>query len=1180
MATAEILARLKLNAQNFTPELGKVLGDAERKFSATGSVIGRNISEGMGAGLQNVAGQIPVVGGALQGLSGPALVAGASIGAIVAVLGKGVTEAEAMATEVRKLDAAIEATGNRTGFLRAELLGLADDLEGKFAIDATEIIKAEAQLMTFRNVAGDTFKQVLELSQDMAVLWGGDLASNANKLGQALQNLGNGDVEGLSKGMKGLGTETLDTIKALAEMGRTADAQAALLAALEERVGGAGEQAATGVSAAMFRLADAIGDATRALVEQTGIYDATARGLDSLAAKIGGVTEALQDASAVEIAQGSALAVLIGMGPQGISGLLPTLGTRTALQRSRDEAAAAAANDNRPPARPSTREERDAVLGRIFRPGWFGEMAIEQGWKLEAPDKGKAGKAEQRTPKETYNAFKAALQAEGLVPTSGFRTFEQQAALYRRLGPGNAARPGTSDHETWNAFDFGANVDRVRLARAAARAGVTLGPELVHGRDRHLHQTFTDGRGKAGGGEADLAERQAKAAKDAADAAEKAARAREQAEERVTDALGDQREELELQLRLGELRKQGLDDQAEVEEAIARLREQILPLIEEQAKLDKAGADAAREQLAVLEQMTVQRIEQKQAAEAQAERDRELAEYSEKASRAVSEALEEQQREQRAQIEDLADFYERAFRSGGKSILQDFEDQALAMIANIAAQWTIAAISGQKASLPDILGQISGQGGGGPLDSLFALFGGRGSGGGTFGTPGLGGGAAGAQGGVPGGFGFPGAPTAAGSGAMGGLGQAGAALGQAVPYVAAGMAAVSAVSSILGIKNNAGGLFGVGGNLLINAISPARRGSAIFTNSGGELGFRGYGNSSSRKEAAGGLAGGINEQLARIAEALGGDVSGTPSTSIGIRDGNFRVDTLGRGWTKKSRAGVLDFGKDEAAAVRAAMMDLLRDGVIGGITATQQRLLTSTKDLDAAIRKAVMVGEIPKRLAAIVDPVGAALDEFNKGWKETLDALKEGGASAEEMADAHKLYKLELDEVKASTRGAAASLKDFLEGLKFGSGSPYSLRDQQAAAEAAIAPLLDKINTGGALTGAEQASYLEKAQALLDIERQLGGSTSAFFDKLDMIQAATNKAIGTIDAAVPIRTIADPFIEATAANTGKTNQLIDQLTDRVNELPGAIAAALGSLGRFTGGEFVGGARGFYERQAV
>lgn len=113
------------------------------------------------------------------------------------------------------------------------------------------------------------------------------------------------------------------------------------------------------------------------------------------------------------------------------------------------------------------------------------------------------GKNDERTDEQVYRDFQRELQRVGITPTSGKRSKAEQAALYAKLGPGNAAPPGSSDHEIWKAMDFAPNVDRQKLALAAARAGVELGPELVHGKKRHLHQTFS--KGGKGGGEAQLA---------------------------------------------------------------------------------------------------------------------------------------------------------------------------------------------------------------------------------------------------------------------------------------------------------------------------------------------------------------------------------------------------------------------------------------------------------------------------------------------------------------------------------------------------------------------------------------------------------------------------------------------------------------------------------------------------
>lgn len=56
-----------------------------------------------------------------------------------------------------------------------------------------------------------------------------------------------------------------------------------------------------------------------------------------------------------------------------------------------------------------------------------------------------------------YKALMAAARRAGirLSNTSGYRTYAQQAALYRRYGSGRAARPGYSNHQLGLSMDIG-----------------------------------------------------------------------------------------------------------------------------------------------------------------------------------------------------------------------------------------------------------------------------------------------------------------------------------------------------------------------------------------------------------------------------------------------------------------------------------------------------------------------------------------------------------------------------------------------------------------------------------------------------------------------------------------------------------------------------------------------------
>lgn len=257
---------------------------------------------------------------------------------------------------------------------------------------------------------------------------------------------------------------------------------------------------------------------------------------------------------------------------------------------------------------------------------------------------------------------------------------------------------------------------------------------------------------------------------------------------------------------------------------------------------------------------------------------------------------------------------------------------------------------------------------------------------------------------------------------------------------------------------------------------------------------------------------------------------------------------------------------------------MLDKGVIAGISQASQKIIKSGQDLSAAIQKAALIEAVPKDLKVMLDPVGAAIDELNLKFQKTVAALKEGGATAEQMAQAQQLYDLQLAQVKATTASASQGLKDFLQGLKVGASSPYSLRDQEAAAKAALKPFLEQIDAGQTI---DQSKYQAAAQTFLDVERQLFGSTQQYFDALDAVQAATNKAISSIDNATPIAgSTESPFAKATADSAAKTAanvQTGNEIAADHTELLMRIADSLDRLGLSGGdglGGFIGNSRGF------
>ncbi|TVV75545.1 hypothetical protein [Sphingomonas solaris] len=626
--------------------------------------------------------------------------------------------------------------------------------------------------------------------------------------------------------------------------------------------------------------------------------------------------------------------------------------------------------------------------------------------------------------------------------------------------------------------------------------------------------------------------------------------------ERASKALDEQIAKADDLARIEQTRLQYGDREADAQEAVARVRDQNRDIVERTVPQLQAAygwteqqARAALDTVRALEDQAELTSKQATDAKALAASAQERAKVEEDAARETERLQDEQRRRQEETVRGLADFYRDAFEGGSGSIWKTFKQMGLDAISEIAARYTLALLSGKSTDLGSIVSSASGTGS--PLGSLI---GGLGSIGGL-----LKGGSS-AAGGINNvaqtlGIASSGGTAAAGSGLLGGLGGAGSALSAAAPYLAVAAVALPVISGLL---------------------KSTKKGSATIGFTGGDLGVTSTTGSSARfKAAADTAAGSVIAGLQNIADQLGGTLSGSPSVSIGVRHGDYRVDTSGSGKTK-IKSGAIDFNDDQEAAVKYAIADALKDGVLTGVSAATKRLLAGDGDIDEQLAKAVQLESIPKLLKARLDPVGAAVDTVNDKFAAMVKVLDEAGASAEQRADAEKLYRLELDEAKASAKSAAASLEEFLSGLNAGSGSTLSLRDQEASAKAALDPYLAKIDAGVSI---DQQAYLAAAQTFLGVERELHGSTQAFFDAQAAIQAATGKAISTIENATPISgSSADPFVKATAAAAEKTAaaaQTGNEIADTQTDLLRRIVEALESGGSGAGvSAFFADARGY------
>ena len=386
------------------------------------------------------------------------------------------------------------------------------------------------------------------------------------------------------------------------------------------------------------------------------------------------------------------------------------------------------------------------------------------------------------------------------------------------------------------------------------------------------------------------------------------------------------------------------------------------------------------------------------------------------------------------------------------------------------------------------------------------------------------------------------------------------AAGRAMPFIGAGMAITSGLSHLFGIKNHAGGLFGIGGNILIDALTPAKRGSATY---GG--GTRG--NNKAFVTASSEALDSVTATIERIAEAFGASVNvALGHASIGIRNGSYRFDPTGQGITK-TKKGAIDFGEDREAAVRAAVLDLIRDGVIEGLRQGSQNLLKATKDIDSGLQKALDFEGVFTDLKRRLDPVGAALDETDKRFKHLEAVFKEAGASAEEYAQLEQLYQLErTDAVKQAGEAMTSALKSLLDDLTVNNDA-RSLRERLAEAHARYDPLAARVAAGD--KSVDYDAFAAAARLVEQLTRQIEGSTNPYFEVLDEITRLTQGALSDQENLISIASARTGVLGGGTAATEPTVSAIDRLGGLlVEQLGGELSAVndnLGSLIRLASG---------------
>ena len=348
-----------------------------------------------------------------------------------------------------------------------------------------------------------------------------------------------------------------------------------------------------------------------------------------------------------------------------------------------------------------------------------------------------------------------------------------------------------------------------------------------------------------------------------------------------------------------------------------------------------------------------------------------------------------------------------------------------------------------------------------------------------------------------------------------------------------------AVGSIFG---PVGSILGsIGGGIIGGLFKKKRPDHGTANVSGGVTTSAGRGNG--YEAAAVGAAGSVQEGLFKLTEALGGTL-GNYDLSIGTYKGQWRVrdsawhdDGVGLNFKGKSAVGLHDFGDDQAAAIRYAMVNAIKDGAVTGISSFAMKALNAaTEDnLESMIDLATQYEGVRKELEAIADPVRAGADAINASFDTLSDKMKAVGASAEELG---KVEELRAHKMQAFIDDQLKGLNDFKEALTGKAGGFTSL--------AVLTRDLAQFETMQADIAAgrniDQDAYLSLGQDILSNAADVyGTSTSEFVRVRDMLMSATDGLIQNVNDATVVA-----IQEQTNAVTGQigiTNDLLRQIQE-------------------------------------
>lgn len=158
--------------------------------------------------------------------------------AIAAAVQKVIAETRNAEQEQAQLAAVLKSTGESAGWTAEKLNEMADAMERNSTFSAGEITQAQTRLLSYTNIVGTRVPEAMQATIDMAARLNMSMTQSAETIGRALDKPSEGMQTLRRQGFK-FGEDQIALAKKLEVTGRTAEAQAMVLAELSSAYGGA-----------------------------------------------------------------------------------------------------------------------------------------------------------------------------------------------------------------------------------------------------------------------------------------------------------------------------------------------------------------------------------------------------------------------------------------------------------------------------------------------------------------------------------------------------------------------------------------------------------------------------------------------------------------------------------------------------------------------------------------------------------------------------------------------------------------------------------------------------------------------------------------------------------------------------------------------------------------------------